>query len=74
MQHLKESDIDSRLRFVNWMNENSDIVNDVWFSDEAHFYLNAEINKKNSRHWGTEKPDYHIEKQLHSKTVTGRLP
>ena len=52
------------------MNENSDIVNDVWFSGVAHFYLNAEINKKNSRHWGTEKPDYHLEKQLHSKKVT----
>ena len=45
-------------------------MNDVWFFDPAHVYLDAEINKKKIRHWGTEKPEYHLEKQLHSKKVT----
>ena len=40
------------------------------FSDEAHFYLNAEINKMNRRFWGTEKPDFCIEKPLHCEKVT----
>ncbi len=64
------SDIDSRLRFSHWMNENLDIVNVLWFSDESHFYLDAAVNKKNSRHWGTEKPNYYLEKTLHSERVT----
>ncbi|XP_069120330.1 uncharacterized protein [Argopecten irradians] len=47
MQHLKESDIASRLRFTNWVLEHDDILESVWFSDEAHFTLSAKVNKQN---------------------------
>jgi hypothetical protein len=33
MQHFKDSDIDSHLCFADWINENSDSVNVLWFSD-----------------------------------------
>jgi len=70
MQHLKENDIESRLHFAHWVKTNPAIVDLLWFSDESHFYLNSAINKKNCRHWGTEKPEYHLEKSLHSEKVT----
>jgi hypothetical protein len=64
MQHLKENDIESRLHFAHWVKTNQDIVDLLWFSDESHFYLNSALNKKNCRHWGSEKPEYHLEKSL----------
>ena len=70
MQHLKETDITSRLSFANWMSSHIDLVENLWFSDEAHFYLNAQVNKQNCRYWSTEKPDFYIEKPLHGEKVT----
>ena len=61
MQHLKPTDIESRLSFARWVTENEDIVGQIWFSDEAHFYLNAQVNKKNAIFWGNEKPEFYIE-------------
>jgi len=70
MQHLKENGISSRLAFAHWMNSHTTIVNELWFSDEAHFYLNAVVNKQNCRFWGTERPESYIEKPLHGEKVT----
>jgi len=39
MKHLKPTDKQSRLTFANWIKENNDIVDSIWFSDEAHFTL-----------------------------------
>ena len=69
MQHLKPSDIHSRLSFATWMKDHPDIANMVWFSDEAHFYLDAQVNKKNCWLWGSEKPDIYM-KSLHSQKLT----
>ena len=66
MQHLKQSDAESRLSFARRMITNNDIADKIWFSDEAHFHLNAEVNKKNVRYWGIEKPNYYLEKPLSS--------
>ena len=62
MQHLKPTDIESRLSFARWVTENEDIVGQIWFSDEAHFYLNAQVNKKNAIFWGNEEPEFYIGK------------
>ena len=70
MQHLKQSDVESRLSFARRMITNNDIADKIWFSDEAHFHLNAEVNKKNVRYWRTEKPNYYLEKPLHSEKIT----
>ena len=44
MQHLKPSDIDYRIQFGGRMIEHDNIIKYVWFSDEAHFYLNGNVN------------------------------
>ena len=56
MQHLKESDIAGRRGFARWMKEHIEILV-LWFSDKAHFYLNTQVNRKNYRYWGSEKPN-----------------
>ena len=70
MQHLKETDINSRLEFAEWIIDNVDTVEKIWFSDESHFYLNNTLNKQNNRVWGNEKPNFYLEKPLHSDKVT----
>ena len=65
MQHFKDSDIEIRLHFAHWMKENDQIADVIWFSDEAHFHLNAHVNKRICRFWGSEKPDLYLEKPLH---------
>ena len=70
MQHLKDSDTESRQHFVHWMKENDQITDVIWFSDEANFHLNAQVNKSNCRFWGSEKPDLYLEKTLHGEKVT----
>ena len=45
MQHLKDSDIESKLHFAICMKENDQIADVIWFSDETHFHLNAQVNK-----------------------------
>ena len=52
MQHLKESDTESRIEFARRMKDHSEIVNKMWFSDESQFYLNYIVNKQNYRFWG----------------------
>ena len=46
MQHLKDSDTESRQHFAHWMKENDQITDVIWFSDEANFHLNAQVNKR----------------------------
>ena len=70
MQHLKESDIESRIEFARRMKDHLKIVNKMWFSDESHFYLNNIVNKQNCRFWGTEKPNFHYKKPLHDDKIT----
>lgn len=71
MQHLKPSDVTARLQFAEWMlKQETDVLKKMWFSDEAHFYLNAAINKQNCRFWGSEKPALFHERPLHGEYVT----
>jgi hypothetical protein len=52
------------------MKTRPDIADHSWFSEEAHFYLNAHVNKRNCRFWGTEKPDFCMGRSLHSDKLT----
>lgn len=47
-----------------------DILNDIWFSDEAHFYLTGYCNKQNQRMWSTENPHSLNESPLFPKRIT----
>lgn len=49
MQHLKDTDISSRLSFAEWMLRNIDLTEVILFSEEAHFTLNGHVNKQNMR-------------------------
>jgi len=44
-KHLKASVISSRFAVANWMKDRPDIADITWFSDEAYFYSNAQVNK-----------------------------
>lgn len=70
MQHLKDRDIDTRMEFANWALENPEVINNIWFSDEAHFYMDGAVNKQNLRFWSESKPEFYEEKTLHSQHVT----
>ena len=37
LQHLKDTDITERVKFSDWMLANSNVLGNIWFSDESHF-------------------------------------
>ncbi|EZA55534.1 hypothetical protein X777_03788 [Ooceraea biroi] len=74
MQHLNEASITQRLDFANTFIDQYDNgqidPNFIWFSDEAHFWLDGYVNRQNYRFWGSEKPQFSITKSLHPQKVT----
>ena len=53
--------------------ENAQFLDNVWFSDETHFFLSGHVNSHNSVYWGTKPPEKVLEKPLHSSKVTAWL-
>jgi len=45
-------------------------INNIWFSDEAHFHLNSAVNNHNNMFWGSELPEEITERQLKGPKVT----
>ena len=45
-------------------------LENVWFTDEAHFYLDGRINTQNNRIWSDRTPDVVAECQLHPPRCT----
>ena len=45
-------------------------LKNVWFTDEAHFYLNGIVNSQHCRIWGKEAPNEVNERPLHSDKCT----
>ena len=58
----------------NWLNENLEQTpswrNHIWFSDEAHFYLNGAINNHKNVFWGESIPEEMGQKHLKGPKVT----
>ena len=52
------------------MEEDEDWIDNVWFSDEAHFHLDGHVNSKNCVFWGTQPPQEVLQRPLHSSKVT----
>jgi hypothetical protein len=71
---IPDSAINKRLNFSLKMLEinsvNSSFIDNIWFTDESHFYIDGYINKQNWRIWGSEKPEVFVEKTAHPKYVT----
>ncbi|GFV84352.1 uncharacterized protein TNCV_2044001 [Trichonephila clavipes] len=42
----------------------------IWFSDEAHFWLNGYVNKQNCRIWSEANPQVYVEAPLHPEKLT----
>ena len=58
------------LLFQEKMDNDDEWMHNVLFSDEAHFYLNGNVNSQNSRTWRSEPPYEANECQLHSAKCT----
>ena len=73
-QQLAPHDEGQRMTFSSWLKEkvreNPDFLQQVWFSDEAHFCLNGKVNRQNCRIWASEKPEDVYQLPLHSPRVT----
>ena len=71
---LTTQDQRARVAMCNWFNdkmeEDEDWIDNVWFSDEAHFHLDGHVNSKNCVFWGTQPPQEVLQWPLHSSKVT----
>ena len=52
--------------FQSTIEENPDFLQNVWFSEEAHFSLSGHVKSKNSVFWGSQAPDEVLLRPLHS--------
>ncbi|GFT13652.1 uncharacterized protein TNCV_3831221 [Trichonephila clavipes] len=64
----------ARRRFVEWAQNEIAVVPDfhkrIFFSDEAHFWLNGYVNKQNCRIWSEANPQVYVETPLHPEKLT----
>ena len=73
-QKLRNCDEEARKRYCAWFtrkcNVSPQFLENIWFSDEAHFHLDGRVNSQNYRYWGSEPPKDVAERPLHSKKCT----
>lgn len=73
-QKLTADDFGKREAFCRWFLQkcvdSPSFLNGVWWSDEAHFHLNGQVNRQNYRFWGQHPPQEVLEAPLHSPKVT----
>ncbi|GFW69904.1 uncharacterized protein TNCV_1403571 [Trichonephila clavipes] len=73
-QKINTVDGVGRRRFVEWAQNEIAVVPDfhkrIWFSDEAHFWLNGYVNKQNCRIWSEANPQVYVETPLHPEKLT----
>ena len=56
--------------FCGKIDEDTDFLDNVWFSDEAHFLLSGHVNSKNNIFWGSAPPEHCLQRPLHSTIWT----
>ncbi|GFU91250.1 hypothetical protein TNCV_4925801 [Trichonephila clavipes] len=71
---IHQNDHQARRRFVEWAQKEIAVVPDfhkrILFSDEAHFWLNGYVNKRNCRIWSEANPEVYVETPLHPEKLT----
>ncbi|GFU22859.1 uncharacterized protein TNCV_4966061 [Trichonephila clavipes] len=71
---IHQNDHQARRRFVEWAQSEIAVVPDfhkrIFFSDEAHFWLNGYVNKQNCRIWSEANPQVYVETPLHPEKLT----
>ena len=55
-----------RVEMCQWFESKIEILQNVWFSDEAHFSPSGHVNSKNSVFWGSQAPQEVLQRPLHS--------
>lgn len=74
VQKLLAADKPKRIEFCNWLNDlltrhGPELMNQMFFSDEAWVYLTGNSNKQNSRVWAIENPHAYEESFLHVQKI-----
>lgn len=73
-QELKINDHRQRRIFADWALEQLEVDPDfgrkIIFSDEAHFWLNGNVNKQNCRYWAENNPQEVHQVAMHPAKVT----
>ena len=68
-QKLTPDDMRKRVIMCQWFCNEIDAVPDfldnVWFSDEAHFLLSGHVNSKNNNFWDSTPPEHCLQRPLH---------
>ena len=63
-----------RMAFARWFTDRCAddfrFLHNLWWSDEAHFYLHGSTNRQNVRVWSDKPPKEAVEAPLHSPKVT----
>ncbi|GFT58871.1 putative DD41D transposase [Trichonephila clavipes] len=71
---IHQNDHQARRRFVEWAQNEMAVVPDfhkrIFFSDEAHFWLNGYVNKQNCRIWSESNPQGYVETPLYPEKLT----
>ena len=71
---LTAADMSKRVVMCQWLDEKingePNFLDNVWFSDEAHFLLSGHVNRKNNVFWGTQSPNEILQRPLHSVRCT----
>ena len=70
LQEIKPTDKVLRLHFANWLLDNQELLDNIMWTEECHFYMNGVINTKNCLIWSTENTRAYLTKPLHSEEVT----
>ena len=65
-QTLTQNDMAKRAEMWQWfeskIKQNPDFLQNVWFSDEAHFFPSGPVNSRNSVVWKSQAPDDVLQK------------
>lgn len=56
--------------FLTAFDNDPNLLDNIWFTDEAHFELVPALNKQNNRFWAPEQPYETIETELHPAKTT----
>lgn len=71
---LTDADKAKRVTMCQWfmdtIEEDPHFLDNLWFSDEAHFTLYGHVNSRNNVFWGTSPPDEVLQRPLHSVRCT----
>ncbi|GFV34114.1 uncharacterized protein TNCV_3630791 [Trichonephila clavipes] len=71
---IHQNDHQARRRFVQWAQNEIAVVPDfherIFFSDEAHFWLNGYVNKQSCHIWSEANSQVYVETPLHPEKLT----